>query len=116
MNLELPRINENYDGKEYQFCYGFQLDATRQFKVTKVDLHTKEIISWEEPGYFLGEPVFLPTPLSQSEDEGVILVLGSSDANQNSILVILNAKNMQEIGRAEIPYVIPEGIHGRYFS
>jgi carotenoid cleavage dioxygenase-like enzyme len=61
------------------------------------------------------EPVFVPNPHGTSEDDGVILADVMYTEDNSTYLVILNASNMEEIGRAgPTPRIIPHGFHGRY--
>ena len=47
------------------------------------------------------EPVFVENPNAQSEDDGIVLTLVLS--RQRDFLSVLDAKNMSEIARAELP-------------
>lgn len=109
LSCEFPRINQNFDGKPYRFAYLTLFEKVgKPTGLCKINTETKETLIWEEPG--CGEPVFVPTPGAQEEDEGVILaVVGSS-------LLILDGKSFKEIGRAKVPHTLPPGLHGQYFN
>jgi torulene dioxygenase len=59
-----------------------------------------------------GEPIFVPDPNGTEEDDGVILSIVLIGELAKSILIVLNAKDMTELGRAEMETVFPLGFHG----
>ena len=68
---------------------------------------------WHEPGGTPGEAVFLPTPGGSSEDEGVLLApLMRPDGG--STLVVLDARSMSEVCRAQLPFTVPYRFHGTF--
>jgi beta,beta-carotene 9',10'-dioxygenase len=117
--LELPRTNyRDINTKPYQYVYaaanlkpGNFLDA-----LAKIDVNTGKETIWQEEGCYPGEPVFVPQPAAISEDDGVILSVVLNAHKSNSSLLILNARNLQEIARAEVPQHITFGFHGQFFS
>jgi carotenoid cleavage dioxygenase-like enzyme len=118
--LEFPRINDNYDGRSYQFTYATDprthVSSGEKRPLYKIKLQDRSIVTWFEPGCFCGEPIFVAAPKATQEDEGVILSVVTNPQNKSSFLVILDATNFQEIARAEIPQLIPEGFHGQFFN
>ena len=48
------------------------------------------------------EPVFVENPDAKNEDDGVLLVMVLADG-ENDYLSVLDAKNLNEIARAELP-------------
>lgn len=114
--IELPRINyELYNGKYYQYVYAGASEDTRYFdSIVKVNVNTGETLSWFEKSCYPGEPVFINSPDSKDEDDGVIMSIVLDSENENSFLVILRAKDLKEIGRAIVPHHIPFGLHGIY--
>lgn len=117
---EFPRINEAYDGHPYRYLY--LADArgpTSQSDIRplyKFDTTTKKPLTWQQAGCFPGEPVFAQAPDAKEEDDGVVMAVVHSAQAGASFLLILDAKTFQEIARAEVPHVIPAGLHGQYFG
>ena len=74
---------------------------------------------WMEPDYSPGEPVFVQKP-DGDEDEGVLLSLVSSFARDDlpAFIVVLDARSMEEITRAELPsdLSIPVGFHSLWID
>lgn len=118
--LEFPRINQWYDGRCYQYMYGVdprgQALSNEIRPLYKVDMKDGTSVTWSELGCCCGEPVFVPLPNAKSEDEGVILSIMRNSSKKRSFLLILDAQNLKEIGRAEIPLLIPADLHGQYFN
>lgn len=119
--IELPRIHaEKYDGKPYRYAYGVDLREAFSLKdspgIYKVNVDTHHTQSWLEEGCSPGEPVFVANKLSEKEDGGVILSLVLDNRIRKSFLLVLDAETFQEIGRAEVPHPVPQGLHGQFFT
>lgn len=123
-SIELPRINEAYDGKKHRYIYamGFSNSMKERSELLysthlcKIDTKTKQAMSWSKPGCAPGEPVFIASPNPQREDDGVIVSVVLDRKNKNSFLLVLDAFNFTEIGTAEAPHAIPPGLHGQFFK
>lgn len=120
MGCETPRINyASYLGAEYQFFWAISsdVDADNPGTLIKVDVHNKTSLTWCENNCYPSEPIFVPSPDSQSEDDGCILasmVWGRGEDNRTGLLV-LDAKTMTELGRCEfndLPGPVPKCLHG----
>jgi beta,beta-carotene 9',10'-dioxygenase len=118
--LEFPRINGSYDGNPYRYVY--LADARDQVSppedlrsLYKVDTQTKQALTWAEKGCYPGEPVFVASSEAAGEDSGVVLSVVFNPSQKISFLLILDASNFKEIGRAKAPHHIPPGLHGQFF-
>lgn len=120
LGCETPRIN--YDlclGQHYQFFYAISsdVDAENPGTLIKVDVLNKTKATWCENNCYPSEPVFVPSPGSNSEDDGVVLasmVWGKGEENRVGLLV-LDAKTWTELGRCEfnnLPGPVPKCLHG----
>jgi len=111
--LEMPRVAANRTASEYRYCYAHKpLTLQEQAGLHKIDVATKTSLSWAEDGCVPGEPIFVPRPRAEDEDDGAVLSLVLDYTNKRSFLLILDAKKFTEIARAEAPHAIPIGIHG----
>ena len=119
-SIELPRINyKANNGRDYQFAYGASVQQGSQDflnQIVKVDVKNRQTWVWHEAGCYPSEPVFVPAPSAQSEDDGVLLVVVLDSQNANSFLLILDAHTMTELGRVIVPQHIPFGFHGSFFE
>ena len=58
----------------------------------------------------------MPDPSGRREDEGVLLSVTLDPARGRSFLAVLDAGDLSELARAEVPHHIPFSFHGNYFE
>jgi torulene dioxygenase len=102
--VELPSINPKFITRTHRYIYGV---ADRGFTtfvdgLHKYDTETHAVRTWEFHGQNPGEPIFVPDPRGRDEDDGVLLSVVLDGHTGKSYLLVLNAKNMLEVGRAEM--------------
>uniref|UniRef100_A0A3Q3WUK2 Retinoid isomerohydrolase n=1 Tax=Mola mola TaxID=94237 RepID=A0A3Q3WUK2_MOLML len=114
--FEFPQINyEKYAGKNYTYAYGLGLNHFIPDRICKLNVKTKETWVWQEPDSYPSEPLFVQTPDGVDEDDGVLLTIVVAPGSQRpGYLLILNAKDLSEIARAEVECSIPVTFHGMY--
>ena len=116
--LELPRVAPDRDGRPYRHVYGVGASSADAFldQLVKLDVETGEARTWRRPRTYAGEPVFVAAPDARAEDDGVLLSVVLDAARGASALVVLDARTMEEVARAEAPHAIPAGFHGEFFA
>lgn len=114
--IEFPQINYGrFSGKKYSFFYGCGFRHLVGDSLIKVDVVNKTLRVWREEGYYPSEPVFVPVPGADEEDSGAILsVVITPNQGESNFLLVLDAKNFTELGRAEVPVRMPYGFHGTF--
>jgi carotenoid cleavage dioxygenase-like enzyme len=116
--MELPRINyRRCNGRPYRYVYGNNApEEAREFitQIQKGDVSSGEVREWSEPGCYPGEPVFVAAPDARAEDDGVVLSLVLDGAAERTFLVVLDARDLSEMARAQAPHAIPFGFHGQF--
>jgi carotenoid cleavage dioxygenase-like enzyme len=85
-------------------------------RLVKVDVEDGSAAVWHEEGTYPGEPVFVPRPDGQAEDDGVALSVVLDAEGGRSFLLVLDAGTFTERARAEVPHHIPFSFHGQYFG
>ncbi|KAI8844832.1 carotenoid oxygenase [Chytridium lagenaria] len=142
VSLELPRYNLSKHRKPNRYAYGvsilksnpelyatipdeYKSAATFYDAFVKMDLSVapaKHTV-WYESGTYPGEPVFLARPGTVDEDDGILLSVvmrgpRAGTGSPSSFLLVLNASDMKEVARAEMPepFVIPFGFHGNFYA
>ncbi|KAM4652429.1 carotenoid-cleaving dioxygenase, mitochondrial-like [Discoglossus pictus] len=112
--LEFPHINySKCNTKKYRYFYACGFQHLVGTSLIKINVVTKDLMVWQEDGFYPSEPVFVPSPDGREEDDGVILsVVVSPHQDKTTFLLILDAKTFGEIARAEVPVQIPYGFHG----
>lgn len=120
LGCETPKINYDKNlGLDYQFFYAISsdVDAENPGTLIKVDVVNKTRLTWCENNCYPSEPIFVPSPQSEFEDDGIILasmVWGKGETNRAGLL-ILDAKTLIEVGRCEfndLPGPVPKCLHG----
>jgi Lignostilbene-alpha,beta-dioxygenase and related enzymes len=117
--FELPRINyRERNGRPYRYVYGSYGPTGEPGafldRIQKGDVTDGGVLEWSENGCYPGEPVFVPTPDATAEDDGVVLSVVLDGARETSFLLVLDARDLQEIARARVPHAIPFGFHGQF--
>jgi beta,beta-carotene 9',10'-dioxygenase len=95
-------------GKPFIENYRWRPELGTQF----IDAFSLERL--RNPGTYPSEPVFIPAPKPDSEDDGVILSVVLDTTQHRSFLLVLDAATFTELARAEIPHAIPFGFHGHF--
>uniref|UniRef100_A0A3B3DKT1 Beta-carotene oxygenase 1 n=1 Tax=Oryzias melastigma TaxID=30732 RepID=A0A3B3DKT1_ORYME len=91
--FELPRINYDFNGKKHQFIYGNIVE--------------------ESENCWPSEPVFVPRPNGESEDDGVLLIaVINCIPGQSGFLLILDGKTFKEVARAYVNTELHRDMHG----
>ena len=116
--IELTRINyPRCNTRPYRFVWGVGAERGSSLfydRILKLDVESDEAIYWVEPATYPGEPVFVAAPDGSREDEGVLLSVVLSGSEGRSFLLVLDASDMKELGRAWVPGVVPHGFHGLF--
>lgn len=116
---EFPSIHPNYVGKKHRYIYSAAAHAETGNAplqaIAKFDLQSQQPLIWSAaPRGFVGEPVFVPRPNSQLEDDGWLLTLVYDAAHHRSDVVILNAQDLQLVAKLHLKHHIPYGLHGSF--
>ncbi|XP_013420990.1 beta,beta-carotene 15,15'-dioxygenase-like [Lingula anatina] len=123
--LELPRINyASYNGKKYQYvyCWGsFAGKHSYRNAVVKVDMESGTEVAWRgSHTQYPSEPVFVPLASAGNDEDSGVVLTAVTDVGQGKpdFLLILDAKTMVELARAEVPtdVNVPFGLHGLFTS
>jgi carotenoid cleavage dioxygenase-like enzyme len=84
-------------------------------QLVKVDLSSKTVVArWKQDGAYNCEPLFAPRPNATAEDDGVLLTIWADMNTNTSFLQVLDGQSMQEVARAEMPYIIQAHFHGKW--
>jgi torulene dioxygenase len=115
-SMELPTINPQYLTRRHRFSYGCadRLKSSFMDGLVKFDNVTKKSIFWEVEGHTPGEAIFVADPEGKTEDDGVLLSVVLDGYVDKSYLLVLNAKDLTELGRAEMDGPMSFGFHGAY--
>jgi carotenoid cleavage dioxygenase-like enzyme len=117
---DFPRIDDRRTGLANRYGYvahtrTWDTDTVVFDGVVKHDLDTgSELVHRYGPSAVAGEAVFAPDRDRSAEDDGWLLNLVHDEATDQTSLVILDARDLTEVGAVEIPRRVPFGFHGNW--
>jgi len=113
---ELPTINPSYSTKRSRFVYSVVDQGYSSFfdGIAKLDTETLEVTYWRQLRHTPGEPIFVPDNTREGEDAGFLLSVILDGDKGTSYLLCLDAKTMEETGRAECDNPVGFGFHGHH--
>jgi torulene dioxygenase len=82
--------------------------------IIKYDSETGEHRIWECFAHTPGEAVFVADPEGTKEDDGVLLSVVLDGRLEKSYLLVLDARTMTEVARAEMNIPVGFGFHGKH--
>lgn len=116
--IELPRINEGWTGRPYRYAYAVRQPTNVEMRgVVCYDLATGATQQYRvPPGDQNSEPVFVPRPGAQDEDDGWVLVCVYRRASDTSDVVVLDGRDIagEPLATVRLPQRIPAGFHGAW--
>ncbi|XP_072174952.1 beta,beta-carotene 15,15'-dioxygenase-like [Diadema setosum] len=120
IGIDMPCINHSKNnGRPYTYAYGTSGKHKGDFMntIVKCNMRTKACKSWHKPNHYPSEPIFVEAPDAVDEDDGVLLSTVISSETQRAFLLVLDAKTLEEVARAEIPekMTCPITFHGGFF-
>lgn len=116
---EFPTLNPDRVGRPYGWlvmgaAHETSGNAPLQALV-KLNLQHGTQTTWSAaPNGFVGEPLFVPRPEAQGEDEGWILSAVYDSEHHRTDIIILDAQTLEQgpIARLHLNHHIPYGLHG----
>uniref|UniRef100_A0A023GD01 Putative beta beta-carotene n=1 Tax=Amblyomma triste TaxID=251400 RepID=A0A023GD01_AMBTT len=120
---EMPRINELYNGRRYRYAYllsqADEDDRKEDIFLSKLDLDSGDWLRWQCADWVPSEPVMVPKPGSEVEDDGVLLspLVHASDECQRALLV-LDAASFRQLAfvRFFTDCAAPATFHGCFLQ
>ncbi|KAF2120287.1 beta carotene dioxygenase [Lophiotrema nucula] len=116
ISMELPTINPTYLTRRHRYSYGTadRLKSSFMDGIVKFDNKTQQSVIWNVEGHTPGEPIFVADPDGFEEDDGVLLTVVLDGYAEKSYLLVLDAKDLSEKGRAEMAGPMAFGFHGSH--
>lgn len=116
---EFPFVHPKKVGQPYRYLFmgtAHQARGNAPLQaILKYDWETEERLVWSAaPNGFVSEPIFVPKPDGNDEDDGWVLTLVYQGEKHRSELVILEGKTLEETARLGLKYHIPYGLHGSW--
>ena len=114
----LPTVSPAHWCRHHRYIYAMGMDTPVTEwarRVEKLDTDTGTVQTFDSGGDYFGEPVFVPAPDPDAEDDGVVLTVALDTAADRSRLLVLAGDTLEERARATLPHAAPFDFHGRYF-
>ncbi|TKX55616.1 carotenoid oxygenase family protein [Halorubrum sp. SP3] len=100
----------------YVYAMGMDTPVTEWARrVVKVDAETDAVRTFDDGGDYFGEPLFVPAPDGEAEDDGVVVTVALDVDADRSRLLVLDGETLSLRARATLPHAVPFDFHGRYF-
>jgi carotenoid cleavage dioxygenase-like enzyme len=123
--VEFPRINDRLEALASRYIYvptkseslPLQSQPSAVFNtVLKVETETGTIQRHDLGNRIAGEPVFIPKPASEREDDGYLAVYSYDPVTKVSDLVLLDATRVEDepVAVIRLPQRVPQGLHGAW--
>ncbi|KAA0188314.1 hypothetical protein HAZT_HAZT010977 [Hyalella azteca] len=116
--IDMPILNPAFRSKPYRYMWGCGGWEQGYFKgaVGKVDVETGECWKWHASADTIStEALFIAHPEARDEDDGVLIFnTVSTHPDERNALVVLDAKTMQPLARAEIDQQLGGSLHGTF--
>ncbi|KAI9245541.1 putative carotene-dioxygenase [Phascolomyces articulosus] len=123
-NIEFPRFHPNNTYRSYKYLWGCQVqnasaEDSERFSLVKVDLETGKTLTLDKKSHMYTEPVFVPRPGAEKEDDGALLVFTNvldpkNPEKDRCVLSVVDAQTMQEVARSDIGEFPATTFHGSY--
>ena len=130
--MELPTGPRAVRAREYRYAYGQATDREGANGLVKVDTESGSAREWWERGVYVEEPRVVRHPEAgdpagggpgdgdagdggNEEDRGVVLAPALDVEAERSMLLVFDARTLEELARARLPHHHPFGFHGRFF-
>ena len=112
LGFEFPSINyRRVSGARHRFVWGATARGDGR-DIVGVDCESGTVRHFGVPGYVFGEPIFVAAPDARSEDDGVLLTVGSN--GEASKLAVLDAHSLEPHAILHLDLPIPLGFHGSF--
>ncbi|HAC64190.1 MAG TPA: Apocarotenoid-15,15'-oxygenase [Cyanothece sp. UBA12306] len=120
---EFPTIHPAKVGRNYRYLYlaasHHPINNSPVQAIYKFDQKTRQeqVYSFAPFGY-VGEPIFVPKPNGNEEDDGWLLLMVYYGNIHRSDVVILDAKDLSQspLAKVHLKHHIPYGLHGSWTS
>ena len=114
----LPTVSPSRWCRPHRYVYAMGMDTPVTEwarRVLKLDTESGVVETFSDGGDYFGEPVFVPAPDGDGEDEGVVLTVALDAEADRSRLLVLDGDTFEERARVALPHAAPFDFHGRYF-
>lgn len=115
---EFPRVDDRTWGRPVRHAFHPRLAGRETLSfdgLLAYDLvaGTSRAVDWEA-GWLSGEVVFAPRPDGTEDDDGWLLTVLTSERDDASKLIVLDARTLQTEATVVLPWRVPHGFHAEW--
>jgi carotenoid cleavage dioxygenase-like enzyme len=117
--FELPQVHPGRPeagAARWAWGAGYDEEDRAHFldRTVRLDLATGDRQVWQRPHSVQLEPLFVPRPGGNDEDDGVLLVSTLADGDVATRLAVLDPRRMECLAMVDMPQVVPFGFHSAF--
>lgn len=115
--LELQQVHPARIGRaRARVCWGAGAGAQGELldRTLRVDLDAEDVTTWQRGGAVQLEPLFVPRPGGDADDDGVLLVPTLADDDAATVIGVLDAHDLRCLALIHAPQVVPFGFHAAF--
>jgi carotenoid cleavage dioxygenase-like enzyme len=115
--IELQQVHPARIGRgRARVCWGAGIGGRGElFECThRVDLDSGAVATWRRADATQLEPLFVPRPGGADDDDGVLFVPTLADADETTVIGVLDARTMDCLAELRTPQIVPFGFHAAF--
>lgn len=115
--IELQQVHPGRIGEgRARVCWGSGNGEQGEFgdRTHRIDLDSGAVTTWQRTDAMQLEPLFVPRPGGSEDDDGVLLVPTLADADETTVIGVIDARSMDCLAELRTPQIIPFGFHAAF--
>lgn len=115
--IELQQVHPAALGaRRASVCFGVGAEAGAPLfdRIVRFDLDREQLSTWRRDAATHLEPLFVPRPGAQADDDGVLLVPTLAAGDASSVIAVLDAHTLQPLAELQAPQIVPFGFHAAF--
>jgi carotenoid cleavage dioxygenase-like enzyme len=115
--IELQQVNPARIGLgRARVCWGTGNGDRGEFsdRTHRIDLDDGSVTTWRRPKATQLEPLYVARPGATADDDGVLMVPTLAEADETSVIGVLDARSMECIAELRPPQIVPFGFHAAF--
>lgn len=115
--IELQQVHPGRVGQgRARVCWGSGNGERGEFFhcTHRIDLDSGAVATWQRTDATHLEPLFVPRPGGEADDDGVLLVPTLADSDATSVIGVIDARTMACLAELRPPQIVPFGFHAAF--
>lgn len=115
--IELQQVHPGRIGqRRARICWGGGNGGRGEFldRTHRIDLDSGAVATWQRADATQLEPLFVPRPGGEADDDGVLLVPTLADGDETTVIGVVDARTMSCLAELRPPQIVPFGFHAAF--